>query len=405
MQFWGFTDTTSLHSGHRRLLKFLAVCVLLFNLHGYWFALGVHPTDPYSEGRRYRAAMKLAQGQHRFGIVAGDQTHYPNGPAYVLVPWIYLGVDDESSLRWIPVIFACVAQALLLYAFYKSRLSWVRKILLMLMTALLFNQPGIRHWVGALHVQSYIISIAVLLMAFALLWPGKLWLFALSGFVAGWIGYDAIPTQAAVVFGATFFGASIDRDPFTAALKKSCKLLCFFTGGVLLAVILHVVQNSLYFGSFDTAMADLFGSAGTRMGLDTHKFNPDYYNYIRKATAEEISRTSIAVSMWRKFWLFGAVKREIFMMVLLFATLGCVSLYLYKSARNQFVANSILMSWICFISFGAWIWLMPYHAYHHLYYLLRNFLMTLLLIFTGTAFLTSPGSREKSQTEFETRAI
>jgi hypothetical protein len=192
------------------LLQFLILAVVVFNLYGYWFNLGLHNTDLPDEDMVMHEGQAMLAGNHKVGIVTS--THYPNGPTYILLPFLKLGISDRESLRWIPTIIAVAAEILLLYAFYKSNLKFLWKVYLITVAAILFYQPGIRNWVGSLHEQSYAFSITITLISMAVMGTRNLWLFGLVGFVSGWIGYDYIPAQTSALFGVaitqTLFNSS-----------------------------------------------------------------------------------------------------------------------------------------------------------------------------------------------------
>jgi hypothetical protein len=166
-----------------------------------------------------------------------------------------------------------------------------------------------------------------------------------------------------------------------------------FAVGLIAAFASHFVQNTIYWGGLYSAYADLFGSAATRMGLNSQHLIPKHYAAIHAVTPNSVTRWTTLVAICNTF-LHGIVLRQFAVPFL--GTMILTILILYRNKVTQqfwqvfFVFISMLVSSAC-----VWLWIMPLHVYHHIWILFRHLFVTAFLFYVGIAFLNAAASRQK----------
>jgi hypothetical protein len=175
------------------------LCVVV----SFWIGVAslgkIVPGGP-AERESFREAPLIARGDHSYGIVA--YTHYPNGPVYILAAMIALGMSVDE-MRMVPIGFAAVSLGFLVWAMVSSATSWTLRAWALFAGVVISVQPGVALWQGALHEHSYALSLALLGIGMSVaVTPGRTWLFWGLGFIAGWIGYDFLPSQVGAIFTA-----------------------------------------------------------------------------------------------------------------------------------------------------------------------------------------------------------
>ncbi len=251
----------------------LAGCVSLFT--GY-SALESVPTGPYSERIVLEEASRMAEGDHRFGIV--EYSHYPNGPTYIVAMLRPLDLR-VATLRLIPVAVMALAVGWLVFVLWPLAATTVSRAWILVGIGELLLQPGVRHWQGALHEHSYVVSLTLVALALSVVvTPRSSWVLAPFGFVLGWIGYDWIPGQLTAVLVGRWLIHCVEPDAnLLRAGLRACLDAMRVASGVALAVLGHLLQLGFYFGSVEAALRDLIGSAAGRAGLEAAStINPDY---------------------------------------------------------------------------------------------------------------------------------
>ncbi len=367
-----------------------AAAVLLASLVLGAAFLGSVETGAQAEATTFAEAERMARGDQRFGIV--EYTHYPNGPLYLTAAMTAVGLE-RGTMRWLPLLLSSFALGG--FAFVLARVSLRRWMLAWVVggCCILLLQPAYVQWQGAIHEHSYAVTVALLAVVLATLLPaGRSWPFVALGFVAGWVGYDWLPGQALVLFGARWLVAARDEAlPLTQALLHGVLDTLKFTAGASLAILAHTFQLVLYFGDAETALRDLLGSAAARAGADgAERLNPEYGAKIRANTqtlAEaygaggDLSRTYVIGQLAGQFanprWTSPGL-----LLVAAAAGLAALGTGLAPRLRaGSFRALGVgaFALAIALASTVAWAFLMPQHGLAHLHMLPRHVLLLVLL--------------------------
>ncbi len=356
---------------------------------------GAIPTDTYSERNSLREARALVAGEGRFGIY--EYTHYPNGPIYVVAALMGAGLEPRA-MRGVPI--AC--SALALGAFTWLLLARTRDPLLrgwtVALALLVAVQPGVAGWMGALHEHAYALALFLVGLGFGAALPARFaWAIAVLGFVAGWTGFDWLPGQALGVatgrgLQRVHAGAPLGRAVLDAGLDG-----LRFASGACLAILAHLGQLALFFGSVSEALRDLLGSAAVRMGEAGGAINPEYAAWLAESegaiASEKVERlfgpgfdmTNPAVGPMLGH-IFTRFVREIVWLGWALAGLGVAAALLARAfvragtERGRLAAATGLGVVGAVLAAITWSVLMPRHAVFHAHILHRHFLMAWVLL-------------------------
>lgn len=360
------------------------VLVILFAFANGQSALQVKQTDPFSESQAISDARNIFAGKHRFGIV--EYCHFPNGPSYMLLPSLALGIDSQAALRLVPLAFSsvCIGVLFLGLSLYASSIIMIP--LAIAATVCLLRQPGVLYWMGGLHEQSYALALCFAAMGVSLM-PGKRgYGLVILGFVAGWIGYDMLPAFVLSVFTCRLlFNSRMDRSIVTP-LRQSMYEAMFAALGALLAVVMHLIQNSFYFGSMSAAFKDLIGSAAARAGVESAAtMNNPYWEglkfHLKDPTIASMTRMDLITAHLGAFlspeWSDIPSAYVCFSMVFLALVVGTlVTIFFQKRIVRDFQRiGSILVLALCGTTLAgiAWLLIMPHHGRFHFNFLPRHF--------------------------------
>jgi len=251
----------------------IALCLVSFAAGS--MRIGAIKTGRHAENTAVKEALLMAEGQHRYGIV--EYTHYPNGPIYALAAMTQLGLSRRQA-RLLPIAVSALCAAMLLWVLVAPSGPLLRTWATLALGTLVL-QPGIVDWQGALHEHSYAISTALLAMALSCCLPARhVWVFSGLGFAAGWIGYDFLPAQGLAVFTLRWtYHCALRNLSLGAAFGRATLDALAFASGAAVAILTHLLQLALYFGSLSQAIRDLLGSAAARMGAEAAaSMNPEY---------------------------------------------------------------------------------------------------------------------------------
>lgn len=358
----------------------------------------------------------MAQGQHRFGIV--QYTHYPNGPVYVLAMMVAMGLSP-FQMRVFPVLVSAVALGYMSWSLCRFAGTRVHRLWVLIAAAILAALPGLVRWQGALHEHSYALSIVFVIVALAAAASAsRSWLFCVLGFVAGWTGYDWIPTQAAAVFVVRWlYYGNRAVDGVELALGRAAHLALLdavrFAAGVALAILAHIGQLGLYYEDLTRGARDLLGSATVRMGVDVaNAVNPEYAEWLdeEKGSAGWLARrfgqdfsldSPARFAMIRHFFALHMVPPAHEWATFLACLGGGAMIALDERGRAHLgvlavgaIPRQLVMAAIAlagtFAACTLWVVLMPHHAVFHAHFLPRHFLAGLVLLFAMPALLTTP---------------
>lgn len=386
---------------HVTLVVAIALFVVCFFVKGYKH-LGEVKTSPRSESQTVNDGKKIIAGEHRWGIV--KYCHYPNGPSYILLPLLLFGVNGMSALRCLPLAIMSISLGFLLYCMVSSSKSRLVKTWSFVACITLCAQNGVLLWAGALHEHSYSFSLLWLCFACCLTisrcYP---WLFLL-GLVQGWIGYDLLPSFVlGTIVCRWFYHINCAQYDIKRTVIKLTAESYILVGGVMLAVGGHLVQNYLFYGNFQEAAYDLFGSALVRMGSQSGgNYAPEYANWIN-GLAPTLPTSSYIVS--KMFHLFvidyinpPQVMLALFIMVQILFYRFIKGEYFSEASNNKkfflfFSVNILAVG--ALVSSSVWFLLMPKHAVFHYFFLPRHFLVGLtLLLMAPTLLELRPASKE-----------
>lgn len=355
-------------------------------------ALEQRPTDEESERLTIREAKKLANGEHSYGIV--EYTHYPNGPQYVLTAMMKAGIEEPKALRQAPLMFSALCISLLAFCVSMTGASLALSVIGVMGVSTLLSQPGVAQWMGALYGNSYSLALCFAVLGLCLLPRGSSWAACTLGFLSGWMGYDF----TFCFIGAAVVGRLLVVHPAYDVLKITKSVFrvgVFASLGVFVAIITHLLQNALYFGSVTAAFNDLIGSAAARAGLPVAStLNPGYANYIRSAALAqgkgadgEYSRWQVLADLWTSFTTTEWSRPEpaVQMVYAVLAINVCILLVGWVRTRSlRFALMPVVVALIGIVSgivLGVmWFVLMPQHARFHFHFIQRQFFVPLLLV-------------------------
>lgn len=348
-------------------------------------------TDNYSDKFIFDEMTILLGGRHKFGIVGNS--HYPNGPGYILLPFMKMGFTELRPLRWIPFFVAIIGLTFLMVSIVRSRLEQKSKMGLLVLWYLLAFLPGFVYWQGALHEHSYAMTLSLASVAIAL-WPrpeGALWLIGCFtlGYFASWIGFDFLPVQLTAFFAVAYV-ANGEFSGLRATVMQSATMFI----GAILGILSHLLQNSFYFGTWHEAWNDLIGSASTYAGASdaAKSMSPEYYNAIVVSVAEKGHDThlpSVVAGFTKSFlttWsspLWGAAFAITFFALPFFLIARPASKIENLIAWLKAIAPAALVAIFCCYS---WVLLMPNHAVFHFHFLPRHFIVGLLALSIANVF-------------------
>ncbi len=348
-------------------------------------------TDNYSDKFIFDEMLALISGRHRYGIV--DNSHYPNGPGYILLPFMKMGFTELRQLRWIPFFVSIIGFTFLMLSILRSHLESNGKFGLLVLWYLLAFLPGFVYWQGALHEHSYAMTLSLAAIGVAL-WPrreGTLWLIACFtlGYLASWVGFDFLPVQLTGFFAVAF----VANGGFLGLRSTVLQSATMFVGAIL-AILSHLLQNSFYFGTWSQAWNDLIGSASTYAGAgDAAKsMSPEYYNAIVASVAEKGHDThlgSVVAGFTKSFlttWsspLWGIAFAVTFFTLpfVLITRPGSKAANVAAWLKN--IAPAAVVAVFCCYS---WVLLMPNHAVFHFHFLPRHFIVGLLALSIANVF-------------------
>jgi len=360
--------------------------VLMFLLISILGVIGKHTTAtmPRWELVSFNTANMILAGDHKYGIVKDPPppyrepnyfTHYPNGPTYVLLPFILFGVRDMRLLRIVPLSIAAFVISLFFFYFLKRSRSQINAVFILLAFISILLQPGIIGWMAALQSFSYQMTMVFLIILAGYFIQDVNYIFLLFGFLCGWIGYDFIPAQILTMLIVRYIKHSQVNDNFINNVFLSFKEMLFGVLGVILAIGSHFIQNALYFGSFKEAFLDLFGAAEARMFLNKgFNLNPTFVHYLMSTNAYIEHNRPVNYMflpgrlplLLRNFWIFISWSRPIVLIITLAAGLvsNIITLYLNKLKLTRYLLNLMIVSILSISASVAWLILMRYHAGH-----------------------------------------
>ncbi|MGD9762672.1 MAG: hypothetical protein AB7V27_03040 [Candidatus Binatia bacterium] len=216
-------------------------------------------------GQTIEEASAVVDGVHRWGLL--EYTHHPIGRAYLLTPLVY-GASEEEDLIALPAAIAALSAGLVAWILLRQAASWHLRIAILIFFAALLQQPGYANWLGNLHQHSYNLSSIFWLVFVGGVIRSAGVAFAVSGFVCGWIGYDVFFVQLMTALGVRLAYWAPDSPAPVRAFATAVSEAAAFAAGFLCAVLLHYVQNVLYFSSASMAYHDLFGAFAFRTRLE-----------------------------------------------------------------------------------------------------------------------------------------
>lgn len=344
-------------------------------------------TDPYSERQAVQDAYLISQGQHSFGIVS--YAHYPNGPSYILLPFIRLVSENYEKLRLIPLFLSALALGYFFWSCLLCAQSKDMQIWSFVLSLGFLSQPGFYAWQGALHEHSYAMSLTIGLMALASR-PKSIsrGFYALFGFVAGWIGYDFVFIHLASFMAVRWTVYNRDQTtPLSTHFFATCLDGVSFFSGFLGAVSLHLIQNCFYFQSVRLAISDLIGASYVRLGLDAEKsrvdrittpFTPFYYSL--NLIIQFLFSFSRGGRLNASAGINGFTNLYTVLPILLTGIVLFVSSLKNKlpSPRSIKVGLMALAFTVC--GCFLWAWVMPEHYFGHQYFIPRHLLVGVLLV-------------------------
>jgi hypothetical protein len=397
--------------------RILGVLILLVVLGSAWLGdsrIGTIPTDTMSERNTLREARGLVAGQGRFGIF--EYTHYPNGPIYAVAVMARQGMHPRQ-MRLLPVAISALALGFLLFALVERPSAPMLRVWALAACGVLAIQPGILDWQGALHEHSYVVSLSFLAIGLSAWAPPRLgWLLFPLGFLAGWTGYDWLPAQglAVVTVRWLYHARSGEADAARAALLAGVDAVRF-ASGVSLAILSHLLQLALFFGSLEDAIRDLVGSAAVRMGVEgAGGINPEYAT--RVATAEAATSAQGVANVFGQGFSMTSPNRATMLAVsfsrfvardihtwlvsvacVVAAGVAILDLGSRRSARHAPVSRLALVVAVALAGAVAasttWSLLMPHHAVFHAHFLHRHLLVGLALLLVMPVLLGQPSQK------------
>lgn len=366
--------------------------------------LGVTETGTQSETTTLYEGHQMAAGHMRWGIV--EYTHYPDGPHYVAALLIRAGLSVRQ-MRCVPLALASLGFGAWVLAIFGWAGTRSQRIWSIAAAAVLLVQPAVLFWMGGLHQHSYAYTWVLLLVATSV-WatPRTTWTLFPLGFLAGWVGYDWIPGQAVTVLVTRWLVLSrAERASLGTAAARATLDTLKFGSGVALAVLLHLAQLALYFGSYDTAARDLLGSAAARANVgEAGAINPEYGEFIARDSAAleraysgrpdlapafgpdfDFDHPSPLRLTWVLYFLFARPKWSQLGLLLLTTAVG-LGLVGWRAVRTRDGPRTALVGGVAAVlALSAplyWVVLMPQHALAHLHMVPRHGLVPFTLLFS-----------------------
>jgi hypothetical protein len=376
------------------------------------------PTDPSAEKQSVEDAISIANGNHHFGIV--QYSHYPNGPIYILVPFFKLNASlrNYETSRFIPLIISAFCFSLFFFFLLQSSKTLLLQAFSLLAYMVFLLQPGILNWFGALHKQAYEMAIVFLILCFGLKYLKVSKIFFLLGFIAGWIGYDFCMLQlfCMSLIRLLYHSNTYENWLNKPLIKKVISEALFGFAGVVLAIVLHLLQNSLFYGSVNYAMKDLLGAGMVRMYMDNGAvINPEYLNWLKESAKHYnnpnpfseggnfltihiknffVNHNLVDGRLYTTVFMFYAFLKlfsEPFTLIALFLIGFGLLFYLNRPLRKNMagIASKMLvafrLNFLVFISLAflgtiSWYIVMKYHAQFHYHFLPRMYFVLSLLI-------------------------
>ena len=376
----------------------LVVALCLVSFAAGTLRIGSIRTGRQAESTAVREARLIAEGQHRYGIV--EYTRYPNGPTYALAAMMQLGLSRQQA-RLLPTAVSALCAGMLLWVLVAPSGPLLRTWATLALAALVL-QPGIVDWQGALHEHSYAISTALLAMVLSCCLPARqVWVFSGLGFAAGWIGYDFLPAQGLAIFTLRWIYHCALRDrSLGAAFGRATLDALAFASGAAVAILTHLLQLALFFGSLSQAIRDLLGSAAARMGAEAAAtMNPEYEEFLRRSATRLVGfgawqgqfspgRPQMVETIFRDFltprWIFATS-----LWAVAAAGVALVAFHLRSAERRARLRAATLRRPLLVLVVAlcgtvaapiAWILLMPRHAFFHLHMLPRHFFVAAALL-------------------------
>lgn len=278
------------------LLGFVALCLAGVAQAGWQIRHwdnALSPVDPFSEANALREVDGFrAQGLwHDAGLgnvlfgarypddgfvtVTGDPlarsvtpggvyTHYPPGPAYLLLAaTALLGPEPVARLRLLPLA-VCAAAAVFFGLSVRQRFGPVAGWLVMLPCGLAVPLHDVS---TSVHFTGYALALLQVEMAIAIGCKAQRMLFLALGFVQGWLSFDyafLVALLPLAVEGAMPCISPGHRIRWRLALQR-CALASM---GFVLAHGLHFAQVWVFHGSLAEAIADIGGAARYRAGAE-----------------------------------------------------------------------------------------------------------------------------------------
>jgi len=366
------------------LLAYIATAIAVFCIvQTIWSGrdvLGRFNTDLPSERQAVEDATSIAKGAHRVGIVS--YAHYPNGPSYILVPAVKLGITEWKMLREIPFWIAVLFISCLILMVLRKSASPAPKLWALVSLSFIFHQQGIRYWMGALHYHSYAMSLSFLLLGIAFTVRNARVLLGAMGFVAGWIGYDPLPAMV-LSFAAVRWiyrsseGTNLKKAFYGAFWDTAC-----LGGGMAAAVFAHLIQNVVFFGGWEPALRDLIGSAGARMGVSAiSDLNPEYARNMDEVrqTLPDQNRFQVWVGVLQLF-IPGGWMRIAPLILISVSGLGLLAWMRPWKRHATFAVRAGVFAAVILAASAAWSFLMPDHARCHPHFVPRHFFIPLVAI-------------------------
>lgn len=383
----------------RRLLATVAVAVLCFVAWQKGMDRRGTFVDHGAEDLFAKETFDIAAGNHRYGIVW--YTHFPSGPHYIFATLLRLGLATENkdgwrvmTIWWSVIALGVFAWVLLNLA--RSTLEWIWFVFFLSAFTL---QPAFYAWQGSLYEYSLHMSLMLVLAAGAISFPRFYPLFGfVIGYIGGWLGYDWLPPETMLLFFVRFHihfmrtPDKVRRAVFNAAYDTLS-----YVAGATAAIMSHLMQNALFFGSFRQAVQDLLGSASVRMGLEQAEvfkaIYPDQWAFAGSFNPFIVTKAMVTSFLWgsQSPWQTGVVfggpnKWSNMPLFLAFFWFGIVyALVLFVRSRGGVgvlkggALYLMFLFGVCCCSF-TWYFLMPYHASCHLLYLPRHLLAGMLFM-------------------------
>ncbi len=194
-------------------------------------------------------------------------THLPPGPWWIAGSFVKVcGNSTLSCPRILSTITSSLALLFFAIMIY-SAFGPLKSTVLMFFVAII---PMTRNMVYTLHYHNYAFSIFLIYLGFILYFFKKKREFKIStaiilftlGFVQGWVAYEYIflISLSSIPFALLYSQLDKKED-----IKRLFFAILFPVIGFCLAIGLHFIQNSLYFGSIREAFRDLFERGKNRL--------------------------------------------------------------------------------------------------------------------------------------------